>query len=146
MPATTAYANNVGTARRNIKVTTALPQTTQSALFTVSGQVRILGLGAYVTTAIQNQANNAKYVFNPTTGTDVDLCAVGNIQALAVNTSIGITGTLATALQTGLGRVDMSVPQVVGPGTIDLSCSASNTGALTHWVIWEPMTGGGNVT
>ena len=59
------------------RATAALPQTTQSALFTVTGgRVMILGVVGEVTTIIQNQANNTKLVANPTTGTDVDLCAV----------------------------------------------------------------------
>lgn len=146
MPLTTGYANAVGSLRRAVRAADTLPATAQEALFTVTGHVRIWGLGGEFTTAASATATNASYVFNPTTGSDVALCAVGAIASLAVNATIGITGTLATALQTGLARVDQSVPVAVGPGTIDLLTSATNTGAVSHWCIWEPLTPDGNVT
>lgn len=61
------------------KATTALPQTTQSAIFNVTGKVRIISIIGEVTTAIQNQANNLKLVANGTVGNDTDLCAVLNV-------------------------------------------------------------------
>ena len=145
MPLTTAYANDVGTARRVVRGPDVLPATAQEALFTVTGHVRILALGGEFTTAASATATNGSYVFNPPAGSDVALCAVGALASLAVNATIGITGTIATALQTGLARVDMSVPQVVGPGTIDFLTSATNTGVVSHWCVYEPLTADGGV-
>ena len=125
-----------------------LPQTTQSALFTVSGGlVAILGIIGEVTTVIQTQANNTKIVSNPTTGTDVDLCAVLNITAKEVGTLFGITGTFATALvgaNAGAG-VMCSQVVVVPPGTIDLNCAASNTGAVKWSLYYVPLAAGATV-
>jgi len=131
------------------RATATLPQTAQSALFTVSGgKVAILGIVGEVTTAIQNQANNTKIVSNPTTGTDVDLCAVLNIANDEIGTLYGITGTFATAMvgvNAGAG-VMCSQPVVVPPGTIDLNCAASNTGSVKWSIWWLPLDDGATVT
>lgn len=119
------------------KAAANLPQSTQSALFTITGgRIRVLGIYGEVTTVIQTQANNTKLVSNPTVGADVDLCAVNDITADAVGTIYTITGTLADAMvATTSGAVkDQSDKVVVAAGTIDLSCAASNTGA-TKWVL-----------
>ena len=129
--------------------TAALPQTAQSALFNVTGgRVMILGVVGEVTTIIQNQANNTKIVANPTTGSDVDLCAVLSTANKEVGTLFGITGTFATALvgsNAGAG-VMCSQPVVVPVGTIDLNCAASNTGSV-KWDLWYlPLDDGAAVT
>ncbi|NUP23459.1 MAG: hypothetical protein HOZ81_46875, partial [Streptomyces sp.] len=81
------------------RTTAALPQTTQSALFTVAGgRVIITSIVGEVTTVIQTQANNTKIVSNPTTGTDVDLCAVLDITADQVGCLYGITGLFSDAM------------------------------------------------
>lgn len=131
------------------RATATLPQTTASALFTVAGgKVAVLGIVGEVTTEIQNQANNTKIVSNPTTGSDVDLCAVLNIAADEVGCLYGITGTFATAMvgaNAGAG-VMCAQPVVVPAGTIDLNCAASNTGAV-KWSLWYiPLDAGATVT
>lgn len=130
------------------RATATLPQTTQSALFTVAGgRVVITGIVGEVTTVIQNQANNTKIVSNPTTGTDVDLCAVLSTANKEVGTLFGITGTFATAMvgaNAGAG-VMCSIPVVVPPGTIDLSCAASNTGSVKWSIYYLPLDDGATV-
>lgn len=124
------------------RATATLPQTTQSALFTVTGgRIAVLGIVGEVTTAIQNQANNTKIVANPTTGTDVDMCAVLNIAAKEVGTLFGITGTFGDALvgANAGATVLQDRPIVVPIGTIDLSCSAGNTGAVKWKLLWLPI-------
>lgn len=124
-----------------------LPQTTQTAYFTVSGKVLITGIYGEVTTVIQTQANNTKLVANPTVGADVDLCAVNNITADAVGTIYNITGTLANAMvaTTSGAMIAQASPIVVAAGTIDLSCVASNTGA-TKWTIqYVPVDQGATI-
>ena len=57
------------------KVAANLPQATQTPYFTVTGKVLITQLVATVTTdAIEAQETVVKWVANPTTGADVDLC------------------------------------------------------------------------
>ena len=147
MPLTTGYANS-SQMKRVYRGPDALPQTAQGTLFNISGRVLALSIEGEVTTVVQTQLNNTKLVANPTVGADTDICAVLDITAAAVGSIFHITGTFANALikSTNGAHIEQAGGVVLTAGTLDLSCSASNTGALTHWVIWEPMTGGGNVT
>lgn len=132
--------NNQRTARpiRVSKAAANLPQSTAAAKFTVSGgKVLICDIIGEVTTVIEAGANNCKLISNPTVGADVDLCAVLDIAEAAVGSTLHITGTLTDALVkkvSGAGNVQ-SEPIEVSPGTIDLSCDASKTGAI-KWVLF----------
>lgn len=131
------------------RATAALPQTTQSALFTVTGgRVLVTSIVGEVTTVIQTQANNTKIVANPTTGTDVDLCAVLDISADQVGCLYGITGTFATAMvgANAGATVACATPIVVPVGTIDLSCAASSTGSVKWKITYVPLDDGAAVT
>lgn len=130
------------------RATAALPQTTQSALFTVStGRIILTGIIGEVTTVIQTQANNTKIVANPTTGTDVDLCAVLSITADEVGCLYGITGLFADAMVgANAGATVLMERQLVIPvGTIDLSCAASNTGNVKWSLTYMPLDEGASV-
>jgi hypothetical protein len=124
-----------------------LPQTTQTAYFTVSGRVLITQIVGEVTTVIETQDNNTKLVANPTVGADVDLCAVLNITADAEGTIYTITGTLADAMvATTSGAVIAQASAVlVAAGTIDLYCAASNTGQTKWTVHYIPLDAGSTV-
>jgi hypothetical protein len=131
------------------RATAALPQTAQSAIFTVAGgRIAVLGLIGEVTTVIQTQADNLSVVSNPTTGTDVALCAVLNISAKEVGTLFGITGTFADALvgANAGATVLCDRPVVLPIGTIDLLTSASNTGSVKWRLIWVPVDDAATVT
>lgn len=129
--------------------TATLPQTAAGALFTVAGgRVMILGIVGEVTVAIQNQANNTKLTANPTTGSDVDICAVLSTANDEVGCLYGITGTFANAMVgANAGAAIMcATPVVVAPGTIDLNCAANNTGSV-KWDLWYlPLDDGAYVT
>lgn len=129
------------------RATAALPQTTQSGLFTVTGRIKLLDIKGVVTTIIQTQANNTKLVANPTVGADVDLCAVNDITADAVGTVYSITGTLANAMvaTTSGAGVFQAAPLTIEAGTIDLSCAASNTGSVKWYVEYLPIDPGARV-
>lgn len=131
------------------RATAALPQTTQSALFTVAGgRVLITSIVGEVTTVIQTQANATKVVSNPTTGTDVDLCATLDITADQVGCLYGITGLFSDAM-VGANAGATVVPRnavVVPVGTIDLSCAASNTGSVKWSITYVPLDNGASVT
>ncbi len=122
-----------------------LPQTTQAALFTISGGRVMAWILGEVTTVIQNQANNTKLVHNPSVGTDLDLCAVLNIAADEVGTLYGITGTPADALLGAGQAVRLQDPVVLKPGTLDLNCAASNTGQVKWTVFYLPLDQGAAV-
>lgn len=129
------------------RATAALPATTQAALFTVTGRIKLVNIVGEVTTVIQTQANNTKLVSNPTVGADVDLCAVNDITADAVGTQYSITGTLATAMiaTTSGAGVFQAAPLLVQAGTIDLSCAATNTGSVKWKIEYLPVDPGARV-
>lgn len=129
------------------RASATLPATTATPYFTVTGKIRLLDIVGEVTTVIQTQANNAKLIANPTVGADVDLCAVLDITAKAVGTLFSITGTLANAMvaTTSGAGVAQASPLIVTAGTIDLSCSATNTGATKWLVRYQPLDVGARV-
>lgn len=137
----------VYTARRTERATANLPQGVASAIFTITGgRIVVVAIVGEVTTVIQTQANNTKLIHNPSTGTDVDLCAVLNITADEVGTLYGITGLFSDALVgAGQALAGQTRPVVLKPGTIDLSCAASNTGAVKWTLIWTPLDSGAYV-
>ncbi|WML79177.1 hypothetical protein [Streptomyces sp. VNUA74] len=130
------------------RATATLPQTTQGALFTVTGgRVLLTSLVGEVTTAIQNQACNVKVTSNPTTGTDVDIAANLNVQADEVGCLYGITGLFSDALvgaNAGAGVVPRN-PVVLPVGTLDLVTSASNTGSVKWSLTYVPLDDGASV-
>jgi hypothetical protein len=135
------YASTPGTSVVIERAAATLPQSTTGALFGVSGAVEIVQIVGVVTTAIQNQANNTKIVFDPATGTNTDLCAVTSIANLAVDTVLNITGTFANALVTAANGavVSQATAITVYNGDILLSCAASNTGAIKWRLAYRPL-------
>lgn len=131
------------------RATAALPQTAAAAIFNVvGGRVMVTQIIGEVTTIIQNQANNTKLVANPTTGSDVDMCAVVDVANLEVGGLLSIAGAAATAMvKANAGAIVGQVtPSIVAPGTIDLNCAASNTGSV-KWKLWYiPLDDGAYVT
>lgn len=138
-------------AKPGIRVSRAaasLPAATASPLFNIeNGFILLTSIFGVVTTVIQTQANNTKLVANPDSGTDTDLCAVLNISADAVGTVYAITGTVGDAmLGAGWAEKNMVAPLIIPPGTIDLSCAATNTGAI-RWVLhYLPLESGAYVS
>lgn len=129
--------------------TATLPQTTASAIFSITGgRVLITQIIGEVTTVIQTQANNTKLVANPTTGTSADMCAVLNISADEVGTLYGLTGLNSDAmLGVNAGLVPGQVrAQVLNVGSIDLNCAASNTGAIKWTVFYTPIDDGAAIS
>ena len=125
--------------------TANLPQTTDEALFTITGgRVAVTAIIGEVTTVIQSQANNTKLVFNATaTGADQDLCAVLNITADAVGELYTISGTVGDAMRSdlliGLG---MTAPLYLSEGDVELNCAASNTGQVQWSIYYYPLDTG----
>ena len=120
------------------RATDTLPASAAKALFTIAGgRVLLLGIVGEVTTAIQNQACNTKLTANPTTGTDVDICAVLSIANDEVGCLYGITGLFSDAMvgsNAGAGVWPRN-PVVLPAGTLDLSTAATNTGSV-KWDLW----------
>ena len=130
------------------KATATLPQSAAAAKFTITGgKVLICEIVGEVTTAIEAGANNMKLISNPTTGADVDLCAVVDIAAAAVGSMLHITGTLSDAMViTASGAYESQSSVIaVAPGTIDVSCSASKTGSVKWTCFYIPIDEGAKV-
>ena len=122
---------------------TTIPQTTTTSIFrVVGGRVKIRMYGE-VTTVIQTQANAMKLTANPTVGADVDMCATLDISAHAVGTMYNLPGDQSDALEYQASGAMESIgdyqEQIVAPGTIDLVCAASNTGAIKWVITYEPI-------
>lgn len=134
---------------RVLRATATLPQTTDGALFTISGgPVLITALWGEVTTVIQTQACNTKLKLNPSaTGADQDLCAVLDISADAVGEIYSITGTVGDAMVSDLliGNVALQDPLLLSEGDIELDCAASNTGSVKWGLFYIPAEAGASV-
>jgi len=123
------------------RATAALPATTASAIFTITGgKVAITAIYGEVTTVIQTQADATKLTFDPTdAGATQNLCATLDITADAVGTMYSITGTPATGMQDALNFLSpdkvLAKPLILKPGSILLDCAATNTGSV-KWDLW----------
>ena len=120
------------------RATATLPATTAGALFTVAGgRVAITGIVGQVTVIMQTQANNTKLTANPTVGTSADICAVLDTSADEVGAIYGITGLFSDALVSNVAGATVLPrnPVVLNAGTLDLDCSATNTGSV-KWDLW----------
>lgn len=129
------------------RATGTMPQGAASALFTVTGKVKILNIIGEVTTVLGSTANALKLVANPTVGADVDMCATVEGNAAAVGSLFTITGTVANAM---IKTVSACVPtqasaQIITAGTIDLNAAGSTTGSIKWTVIYEPIDQGAMV-
>jgi len=129
------------------RVSNTLPQSVAAPIFVVSGAVKIVEIVGEVMTVIQTQLNNTKLIANPTVGADTDICAVLDITAAAVGSMFNITGTLANAMvkQANGAHIAQAGEVVIPTGTIDLSCSASNTGAIKWSVAYIALEAGATV-
>lgn len=122
----------------------SLPQSTRHALFSISGgRVLITSLVGEVTTAVQNQANDAYlYLYNGSTQ-QTQLSGQMSFSNLAVETLVSGASGPATVVDP-----ELSVGRVVFPSsrTIELSCSASNTGQIKWILTYSPLDPGAKVT
>jgi hypothetical protein len=125
-----------------------LPQTGQVPIFRINtGRILLVQILGEVTTAIQNQLDNARLIHNVTTGTDQDLCAILNIANDEVGTLYGISGVFADALiGSGQTMQRMQRELILKPGTIDFHCSANNTGNVKWSLYWSPLDRGAYAT
>lgn len=123
----------------------AIAAISTKSVFTVAGgNCIIVGLIAEVTTIVQAQANNTKWISTPTTGSAVDLCAVVDITGHEAGGLLTITGTLSDAAVKGSAGagVMMTNPIIVAPGVIGLDTAANNTGAYKFSIWYIPAEDG----
>lgn len=149
---TIIQGDELRTITQGIKVeraTDTLPQSTDEALFTITGgRVLLLGLVGEVTTVIQAQANDTKLKFNPdATGADQDICAALDITADPVGELYTISGTVGDAMRSDLlvGNPLLAAPLVLSEGAIELDCAASNTGSVAWTILYVPLDNGASI-
>ena len=133
---------------RTIKSTdVALTAGSVEDVFTVAnGPVAVLGLFAHVTTAVSNDACNAKFQSDPTVGAaSSDLCGNLDIDSAAIGDVLSITGTSGTAMAgsangTAVGNL-CATPQVVLPGGVDLVLANSDptAGIADVYIVYRPL-------
>lgn len=133
-----------------VKATTSLAT---AALFTIAGgPVRVLSLVGQITTAIQAQACATKLTHTPTGGTAVDLSATVEANGAAIRKCFALNGVKATALQlsTDIGVVTLAnqngMPIVLTAGEVGVNAAATNTGAISWYMEYEPLVPGATVT
>lgn len=129
------------------KAAATLPQGGASAIFTVTGKVKILNIIGEVTTVLGSTANAVKLISTPTVGSAVDMCATVEGNAAAAGALLTITGTLANAMiKTTSGAVPSQASAVIVPaGTISFNAVASTTGAVKWTCVYEPIDPGAMV-
>lgn len=135
------------------KAKSACFDSSQNALFDVTGDVLVLGLkGEVADGAVDTETVNTKFIFNSTTYGDTDLCAVTDLSAAAVGTVLGITGTFTDALVANANGAmkAMDPVELYNGGTIDILSSADGGGdnsATASFEIWYlPLSATGAIT
>lgn len=132
---------------KTITRTMDLPQSTQTSVFKVAGNsITILDFVGEVATLIQTQTTYIDIVADPTTpATDTNLCSMLDISADAVGTYYSLITSITTALAeytNGVGATMRGVFGVTVPvGNIDVSTSASSTGAIKWKMTYRPYPG-----
>ncbi len=122
------------------RAASAVPQTGQQTLFTVSGgRVRLISIVGEVTVQIGNVANNTQLLFGATA-----LCTDLNIQAAALASRFSITGTFANAMLntlTGVPLAKQATEIVLPNGNLILDCEGSDGGAgRVAWTVeYQPL-------
>lgn len=111
----------------------ALPQTTTSNIFVITGEVQVLNIFGKVTTAIGAVANATKLTYVGTGLAATDLCATADLNAAALGTVFSVTGTLATgAVIVSPNTKGLALAQATSwnltPGVIRVDCAGSDGG------------------
>lgn len=134
-----------------------LPATAAGHIFTVSGgRVLVTSLTGVVTTAVQAQACTLSIGNTPSggAGTAASLATATSINGIALGQMVSMPAlSAASAAQASVvGPVGVCIPvgdnalPIVPAGTIDVTTSATNTGALTWTITYMPYDAGATVT
>lgn len=152
----TSYEAQGRTMREGVLVSradAALPQTTTTNYFTITGTIELLSLIATVGTVIQTQADTLIWKWTPTggsavnlnTATDVTAVAAGGKIALQPLTDAGAVQSLTLTPVGGTGTGLKDLPFVLTDGVISLTASASNTGTIACALRYRPFASNGRV-
>lgn len=130
-----------------------LPATATAHIFTVSGgRVVVTGLVGQCTTVCSATATTLSVGVTPTTGTasTTGLCTASAVTSAEVGSLVSLPqvkgALLANTVAGGAVQVNGSDGYVVEPGTIDITTSATNTGAFKWTLTYVPLDDGAVVT
>ncbi len=140
---------NVILGSRINKTTATLPASTTQDIFTVAGgRCLVTLLTGEVTTVVQSQACNLSVVLATTVGGDVTLASTVDINADEAGTIYGVEGDGTALVATSSGAFLQGAAGggfIVAEGTINITTSATNTGA-TSWELWyHPLDDGATI-
>lgn len=135
---------------KKVLTTTANGATT---LFNYTGNIRIKAIYGVVTTIMQNKTQNCKLSITADALVAYDICANKDLDTFAVGSLISITGTAANAAiaTTAVGtlapfQASEIIATCITSGIITTTAGAANTGAITWYVQWEPLSAGATLT
>lgn len=146
-PTTSDYNSLLGT--KVTKSAATLPASTTQDIFTISGgRVLVRLLTGEVTTVIQSQACNLSVVHATTVGGDVTVASTVDINGDEAGTLYGVEGDGTALVATSSGGFLQGIGGggfVLAEGTMNITTSATNTGA-TAWELWYiPLDDGATV-
>jgi hypothetical protein len=131
------------------KTAAVLPAGAAGTIFTVSGgRVIVTGIVGECTTVCDGTATTLKITSTPTTGTAVDLTSTTAITSKEVGALVSLPLTLGGALvvnNAGAAEVPGALQFVVPIGTIQITTSATNTGAFKWSLTYVPLDDGASV-
>lgn len=116
-------------------------------IFTIAtGKVLLTSLWGKVTTVIGAGASNAKFQFNPTTGTTVDMCANLDIDADEAGTLYSLTGVPGDAMlrsESGCVRnIANGGGLILDIGAIEFLGGTDRTGSIAFQAWYIPLEAG----
>ncbi len=135
---------------KNVTKTSTSALTT-GTLFNWAGSIQILSIIGRVTTVIETAATTCKLGIQADALTIQDMCATLDLNAFAVGTMLGITGTYADAM-TGTTAVPTRAPMTpinatcITSGIIKVTYGAASTGVIVWELLWVPLNAAGTVT
>lgn len=118
-------------------------------IYTVAGgRVLVTSLSGKVTTIIGAGATNAKFQFNPTTGTTNDICANLDIDADEAGTLYSISGVASDAMlrsESGAIRNMSANGLILDVGDIEFITAADRTGSISFQLFYIPLDNGATI-
>ena len=144
-----AVANAPGVVSKAL-TTTANGSTT---IFNYTGLIRIKSIVGVITTIMENKAQNMKLSIVPDSLGAYDICANKDIDTFGVGTLLSMTGTAANAMVATTvigaiapGQANGVIASCITSGIIKVVAGAANTGAITWYINWEPLSANATLT
>ncbi|MHC4728425.1 MAG: LamG domain-containing protein, partial [Planctomycetota bacterium] len=143
-PFPTAYAGKTSITE-NVKKKTVTAITNTDLFVITGGPIKVIEITGVVTTGIQASSNEVKLAIDtiePWGSSNVDMCAVLEINGDAAGTVYTITGTFTDPMiATTNGIIAGLATDFIAPeGTIRLVCAAETTGVVDFYIRYETLS------